>query len=308
MVGLPSPPPYDYGDLDAGETPAPIESAALPEEYHRLVDAAIRGDLDNVISIFETERLPNTPMERLDGDKFTRVMSRALADRQIPIVEYLISHGVSFQIGHLETVIENGLHSLLPVFLDNGWNINEPRTATMPPFLAVVLHDRKLTEWFLSHGADPNAQCYLDITPLSYAVQSAPFDIIELLFENGGSIEKGQLLHHAVNRTKPDCLEVVQMLLDKGSPINSIQYQNHHDSYEHFKWFGLGTPLYDVANKGHLEMAALLLKNGADPLIPHSGSWLPINAAEHNGHTAMVELLRPYSVSSAAEPEHPKLG
>jgi hypothetical protein len=135
MASLPSPPPFDYGDLDAGQSSRHVEHEAPPEEYHRLDDAAIRGNLDTVISIFEAERLPNTPMERLGNDKFSKVMHRALVRHQIPVVAYLLSRGVPFHILQVELAIEKGLHSLLPVFLDNGWNINNPRMATLPPLL-----------------------------------------------------------------------------------------------------------------------------------------------------------------------------
>lgn len=298
--GLPSPSPSDDGTY-AGQYPAPIEIEAPPEEYHRLENAAIRGDLDTVISIFEAERLPNTPMEQLDNDKFTSVMHRALLRHQIPVVAYLVSHGVPFEMEHVEFAITHGLHSILPVFLENGWDINKPRAPSIPPFLAYALDNRELTEWFLSHGADPNAQCMFDKTPLSRAVQSAPLEIIELLFEHGGSIEKGQLLHSAIRRTLPDYLQVVQMLIDKCCPINTIQYQNHHDSFEHYKWFGLGTPLYNAAHSGNVAMVELLLRNGADPLMPANSGSLPIHMAEAAGHTAVVELLRPYSVSPPGE-------
>ncbi len=41
------------------------ERQATPEGFHALDSAAIRGDLGTVVSIFEAESLPNTPMERL---------------------------------------------------------------------------------------------------------------------------------------------------------------------------------------------------------------------------------------------------
>jgi hypothetical protein len=85
MAGLPSPPPFDHGDLDAGQSFRHVEHEAPPEEYQRQEKAAIRGDLETVISIFEAERLPNTPMERLDSEKFTRVMTRAIASHHAPV-------------------------------------------------------------------------------------------------------------------------------------------------------------------------------------------------------------------------------
>lgn len=159
----------------------------------------------------------------------------------------------------------------------------------------MVFHDRTLTEWFLAHGADPNARCTFDITPLSKAVISAPLEIIQLLFRHGGSVEKGQFLHNVIHRQTPDSLQVAQMLIDRGCSINAIMYQNHTPSYQHYQYGGLGTPLYKAARCGNLEMVELFLQNGADPLIHADGVVTPIEAAECNGHTPVVELLRPLS-------------
>lgn len=164
----------------------------------------------------------------------------------------------------------------------------------------MALDNRQLCEWFLSHGADPNAQCRFDETPLSVAVMRAPRDIIELLFQHGGSIEKGQLLHCAVHRHKPDHLDIIRMLLDKGCNINAIRYENHSESYGYYNLlFGLGTPLYEAAEYNRLAVVELLLANGANPLIRNTWDQLPIDRARSKGHTNIVELLRPYSESTA---------
>jgi ankyrin repeat protein len=140
----------------------------------------------------------------------------------------------------------------------------------------MALDNRQLCEWFLSHGADPNAQCDFDETPLSAAVMRALRDIIELLFQHGGSIEKGQLPHCAVHRHKPARLDIIRMLLDKGCNTNAIGYENHSESYKHYNWlFGLGTPLYEAAEYNHLAVVELLLANGANPLICNSGANFP---------------------------------
>lgn len=162
----------------------------------------------------------------------------------------------------------------------------------------MVLDNRQLCEWFLANGADPNARRKFDKTPLSLAVSWAPRDIIELLFQHGGSVKKGQLLHSAVHRRKPDCLDIIRMLLEKGCAINAIRYQNHNVSYENYNLlFALGTPLHEAAECGRLTMVEFLLSNGADPLIRDTWDELPIDRAHSKGHTDIVDLLRPYSES-----------
>ena len=158
-----------------------------------------------------------------------------------------------------------------------------------------ALHSHQLCEWLLAHGADPNVPCMFDWTPLSYAITKARRDIIELLFERGGSIANGQLLHCAVLRTQPDCLEIIQMLLDKGCDIDAIRYQNHKPSYDHFNFMvGLGTPLHEVARVGRLDVAKFLLDRGANPRVRDTWGGLPIDTAHEHGHLDIVDLLRPY--------------
>lgn len=58
--------------------------------------------------------------------------------------------------------------------------------------------DYELTNWLLSHGADPNASCGLNKTPLSAAVQYSPLEVIKLLFARGGSVKQGR--HNSILR------------------------------------------------------------------------------------------------------------
>ena len=149
--------------------------------------------------------------------------------------------------------------------------------------------------WLLSHGADPNATCGLDITPLSIAIRDAPFENIQILFDHGGSIEHGQLLHFAAIRDLPDRVEVLNYLLDKGALINSIMYENSADSYEQEKLSGLGTPLHSAATTGHLDMVNILLSRGADPSIKNSWGRLAVEEAEYYGRSEVAGRLRLFS-------------
>lgn len=167
----------------------------------------------------------------------------------------------------------------------------------------LAFNDEKLTRWLLCHGADPNAECVLDLTPLSVAVSEAPFAIIELLFNHGGSIKHGQLLHYAVRRNTSNCLEVLKFILNKGPLINNVMYQNRLDCYELQKSFGIGTPLHEAAEKGKLDMIKILLAKGADPLIEDVRGELAIERARGAGYIEVVEYLLPLSVPSS-EPRH----
>jgi ankyrin repeat protein len=138
----------------------------------------------------------------------------------------------------------------------------------------------------------------LDITPLSVAVELASFDTIKLLFDHGGTIKHGQLLHYAARRKASDRLEVIDFLLANGAAINNIMYQNSSNSYAYCKAFGLGTPLHEAADIGAIDVVQLFLARGADPLIRDSSGKLALERAEYGGHTMVADLLRPLSAPS----------
>ena len=60
--------------------------------------------------------------------------------------------------------------------------------------------------------------------------------------------------------------------------------------------FGLGTPLHKAAESGRLNVVKHLVRRGADPLIPDARRQTALELAESNGHSELVEYLRPLSV------------
>lgn len=116
------------------------------------------------------------------------------------------------------------------------------------------------------------------------------------LFDRGGSIEHGQLLHYAVRREHPDYLEVLQLILDKGCPqINQVMCENCRQSYELQKAFGMGTPLHEAAALGKLDVVTVLLAKGADPAIEDPRGETALDRAERSNRTVVVECLRSLS-------------
>jgi hypothetical protein len=109
--------------------------------------------------------------------------------------------------------------------------------------------------------------CSWDLTPMSEAMCLASLDAINLLFDRGGNIKRGQLLYNAVQRASPDARELVSFLLDRGISINDIQYQNYARSWRDRFPFGLGTPLHYAAQEGKVQLVKLLLYRGADPTV-----------------------------------------
>jgi FOG: Ankyrin repeat len=148
-----------------------------------------------------------------------------------------------------------------------------------------------MTIWLLDHGADPNSSCSIDLTPMSYAVECASVDIIELLFDRGADIRKGQLLHHAIER-QTDVIDVVAILLRQGASINAKMYQDHYFSWRLYYFMGLGTPLHKAAELGRIDVVRYLISQGADVNIKDSMGQTALDCAAKRGHSHIVDLLR----------------
>ena len=82
-----------------------------------------------------------------------------------------------------------------------------------------------MVAWLLDLGANPNQQCTIDLTPLSFAVEDAPISIIQLMLNCGGDIRKGQLLHDTIERHS-DETTVLKLLIENRGDINSIMYED----------------------------------------------------------------------------------
>jgi ankyrin repeat protein len=158
-----------------------------------------------------------------------------------------------------------------------------------------AIKDRDLTKWFLDHGADPNKRCRLrDCTPLSYAVREAPFDIVKLLFEEGGEIHQGQLLHYAAMRTEGDSIQVLSFIYEQDPDLNELRLNKLLDegTPEYFmnERSGLCTPLHYASMSGSAEMVRFLKAKGAvsrkDPY-----NRTPLGYAIHNGHRDTIEPI-----------------
>ena len=75
--------------------------------------------------------------------------------------------------------------------------------------------------------------------------------------------------------------EWLQRYIELGADLNVVEFMD------------CSTRLVDAACHNNLELAKLLLENGADPNLPTEHEWArPLTQAKSNGHTEMVELLK----------------
>ena len=156
--------------------------------------------------------------------------------------------------------------------------------------------DENLVRWFLQQGADPNFSSEIcDITPLSCAVQKAPFEVIQLLFQHGGSTAHGQLLNMASDRTDPDTVAILQFLFDHGDTRINQTYLSSRPELNVGGCIKNAAPLHHSARVGNIDSVRWLLQHGANPwqrtTVTIGYGTTPIDSACYDNHTDVVDLL-----------------
>lgn len=147
-----------------------------------------------------------------------------------------------------------------------------------------------MTRWFLDHGANPNARCEVDCTPLSYAVRNASLSVIELMLSRGGDVQKGQLLQRAVSRDE-QLGDVISLLVDKGAPLNATMYEDG-PTLQRFFPMSLGTALHIATEQGKTDAIRILIRLGADTGVKDANGDTALEWARKWNKTELVELLR----------------
>lgn len=291
--------PFEVCDPDD----TPYQPRPCRAEIVQMEEACASGDMAAVQAVFRSEWVEKPADDRIDKDQFASSFKVAIKNDHLAAASFLISVGVMMDLAHFKCALELKAYPFLQLFLEHGFDINEQLSWSEPGPLTAAFHDIELTKWCLARGADPNAECMLDKTPLSIAVAEASFHIIQLLFDHGGSANHGQLLHYAARRVLPDRLRVLDFVLEevslhKGPSINDIMYQDRPYCYGLQECIGIGTPLHEAASLGKLDMVEALVARGADPCILNSKGGLVIELARWYGHREVVEYLLPLSRSS----------
>jgi ankyrin repeat protein len=153
------------------------------------------------------------------------------------------------------------------------------------------VNDEYLCRWLIDKGASPNAKGEMDVTPMSVAVRTASMSTIRLLLGRCRGIKGGQLLHFAVEREAEDALEVIELLLKLGCPIDSVMFQDDPRSWMEWRLGEPGTPLFTAVQNGKTEIVDFLLSHGANPSKPSKKGRTPLEIAKNDGHTSIVGLL-----------------
>ena len=107
-----------------------------PPQSEQLRQAVVSRDLAAVQRVFTSQWLEKAEAERINIGYYTSSLDEAIHQNDVPIASYLLSNGVPMYIYHFTKAAETKKYALLQLFLDMGWDINEPIERTKPPPLS----------------------------------------------------------------------------------------------------------------------------------------------------------------------------
>jgi ankyrin repeat protein len=164
---------------------------------------------------------------------------------------------------------------------------------------SLVLDKHELVVWFLDHGADPNAECKIGVSPFMEATSKASLEIVQLLHRHGA--RPGITATCAAQSSVPGRFEVLKYLLDIGTPIDAIDFE--HNAIGQASIIQLGPAInHAVCNKEtntkeKEKMIELLLARGARTDIPdYFFKRTAVDLAMEYGTSKTIEMMRKYTV------------
>ena len=187
---------------------------------------------------------------------------------------YAAEHGLLELVSAMLQLSYDPLREIIP-----GWDSSDADDYPISPLaLAVCSGNKAMVDMMLSSGR-PNKPDVSDPPKLlpscvaQTAVEAESFDILKSILEFGIDInetdDRGQLVLCTATRRMPDACE---LLLKYGANANLVEPSS-------------GRTAFCLASiRGDTSLVQLFLMYGADPNIPDSRGWLPIEHAAYRGY------------------------
>nr|POF16695.1 putative ankyrin repeat protein [Quercus suber] len=263
----------------------------LPHPFENLFASIDRGEPSRVLDelAIMQARYPERDMDP--------ALLRCVNSGQLAIL--LLFLGKGYKPGELvmEAAVKGGSQEVLAPLLNAGWHIDRPlRDGVMSSLLCYAVQDESLLLWLIEKGADPNAESNTAETPLSLAVLKGLLTAIYMLLAIGGNVNKGNLLHRAVDRHPSDETgKIIDLLVSKGARVDAIEFEDPGARVLRHV-FSRGTALHNACFFENYVAASALLKNGASVFsnrvrnnVPEQ--YTPLDTARATGNRAMIALL-----------------
>ncbi|KAJ5640912.1 hypothetical protein N7528_000537 [Penicillium herquei] len=287
-------PPPEGPPVSPSEYPQ-IPTRTPPAILEKIRALCVNGDIQGFVKTLDLLQHSTPRSGAFDICDLSDVMIEAVKRDDAQFMKELLNRDLPMDSLYAIEAVEAKSKNALEVFLQYEWDINQPMSELRPHVLGNAIENEEMTAFLLDHGADPNKECGIDLTPLSYAVQSAPISVINLMLSRGGDVQKGQLLHHTIER-RSETIEVLKMLIGNGAPINATMFQDHYPSWRLFYFMGLGTPLHKAAELGRVDVVRYLISEGADLTIKDANGRTAMECAQMRCQSEVIKLFanQPY--------------
>lgn len=216
----------------------------------------------------------------------------ALDNDKYDAAKLLIEHGANVNsyvcdMPMIHFYADKQRSDVVKFLIDNGADINV-LTDYNKSIISTLCYDVDMVRWIIKQGADINIGNPLQhIYEWDYRANRHPYEVATILLEHGAQADvnckKDKHEGTALTRVTFDALynpydiRYIKLLIEQGVNINAKD--------------NIGTPLYHAVKGRHMDIAKLLIDNGADVNIKARNGMTPLYEASRCNYLPMVKLL-----------------
>ncbi len=235
-------------------------------EHHAL--RVLNCELNTAVSGYRESNSTHYELLIRLGAYIPSMLAKALDTNCLPIIKACVECAQDLDKNDvLRAAAGSGKVDIIRYLLEQGAEVDsEDSSGATPLFHAAMAGHTAVCGLLLDKGADVNAEHETGYTPLHAASKNGHVGVVKLLLDRGADVQShdtvvGTPLHLATNK------DVMQVLLAHATDLETTDR------------FGR-TPLRCFIQSGHLGVARLLLKKGADA-----------NTFNHIGETVLFDAI-----------------
>lgn len=217
------------------------------------------NDLGTLTSAIQASGSPSLPT-------LNELLAHAIRHNAINTIPYLVSLGASplsgpsFDLLYTSSAFPSFQCLVKASLLDINIDLEALGTFLI---LAVKRNNKSHVEFCLQHGADANLGTFASRwSALATAAEyDVALDIMDLLIVGGSELDASDTLHTAAEKGR---YQMVEFLIGKGADVNVVGFEY---CISDSKANEAGTALHFAVDANSVDVAKLLLENGADMKI-----------------------------------------
>ncbi|MFY7697286.1 MAG: ankyrin repeat domain-containing protein [Legionella sp.] len=188
---------------------------------------------------------------------------------------------------------EKGYNFIIKILLEKGQPVDSAMDNQGTALLVAAASGHIQTvQLLIDSGANILAKDKDENTALIWAIKGSHLPVVQFLIDKSTKQQKKTLLkyslHHSVRKDTRASLQITQLLLKAGAPLNAILKKQ--------------VPLHYAAENGCLLQTRLLVKKRAKTTVENAKEETPIDIAQKKGYTRLHKFLNtPYDDKTASD-------